>query len=195
MNAKYIFLDTETGGIPLDCSLLTGYFLTVDDLGRPLEGLSLELCPDDRIYKVRAEAMSINKIDLVKHDQVAITYKEAKPHLYNYLNRVSGFGKVKLLAVGQNVNFDLGHIFDKLISRDSWNNFVSYRNIDIATVSQFLKDSGKLPENTKTSLRDLGKHFEVLSDYEDKFLHNAQFDVQLSVKVYFKLLELIKNKQ
>lgn len=103
----FLALDTETGGIGLDKSLLTLYAVMLDDNLVPVkvadcgipgavplatEGwptktleISIKLKPNDGIYKVTGESLGINRINLTEHDKEAITYKEGGTLLYAFL--------------------------------------------------------------------------------------------------------------
>lgn len=86
---KYLVLDTETGGIGPEVSLLSAYFRVLDENLNLLDELELFLKPNDGLYKVTAEALGINKIDLVEHEKKAITYREGGTKLFDFLQRNS----------------------------------------------------------------------------------------------------------
>lgn len=104
---RYIALDVETGGIGLDKSLLTAYFAVMDQNMTILDELYLHTKPDDGIYQVTADALRINGINLVDHESVAITYKEAGQKLYSFLSKHSAGGQYKMIPIGHNVAFDI----------------------------------------------------------------------------------------
>ena len=88
---KYIVFDVETGGIGLDKSLLSACFLycqydVKNDEYEIIDGLDLKIKPNDDVYHVTAQGMQINGIDLVEHDKVAITEKQAGTKLYDKLS-------------------------------------------------------------------------------------------------------------
>lgn len=186
---KYLFLDTETGGIGLDKSLLTASFILADENLNILDNLDISLKPDDKTYHCSAEALSINKINLVEHDKESITYKEAKTILYNHLNKWSNNGKEKLIVVGKNVYFDLTHIWDKLISRGTWETFVSYQIVDLTTVWKMLEICGKVAVLSKTSLSNLAEYFNI--NFPDSIQHTSRNDTEITLRVYKKCLELL----
>lgn len=86
---KYIVIDTETGGIGRDVSLLSAYFGVLDENFNLLDELELFVRPDNHIYQVTAEALGINKINLVEHEKKAVTYKEAGTKLFNFIEKNS----------------------------------------------------------------------------------------------------------
>lgn len=187
--AKYIATDVETGGIGSDKSLLTSYFIVMDENFQKMADLSLITKPDDKIYVLTAEAMNINQIDIVKHDSEAITEKEAKTKLYEFLREQSNEGSTKLIPIGHNVKFDIDFLTAKIISRESWNKFVSYRILDTGTIGQALKAVRKVPEDVSGSLGSWLKHFEII---DHGTLHTAEADTLATVRVLQCQLELMR---
>ena len=125
------------GGRELKYSLLTAYFLVTDSHFKKIGDLNLYLKPDDGDYIVSGQGMSVNKIDLIEHDKIAIPYKQAKPLLFDFLKRHSG--KKRLTPVGHGVLGDIRHIKNSLISEGSWDQFCTYHYIDTSVVLQFLR--------------------------------------------------------
>src|ERR1039458_10787360 len=106
MTTKFVALDVETGGIGIEYSLLSAYFLALDDKFNKIDDLYLFLKPDDGIYKVCGEAMNVNRIDLKIHDTKAIIYREAGTILYNWLKKLTDDGKIKAIIVGHSISGD-----------------------------------------------------------------------------------------
>jgi oligoribonuclease (3'-5' exoribonuclease) len=187
----YLFLDNEMGGLDRDQhSLLTVYLAVFDEHLMKLDELYLYLRPNDGIYKVVASAMAVNKIDIVQHDGIAITYKEGGTELYNFLKRNSKDGADKLIPVGHGIHGDIDWILYHLISRGSWNVFVSYRKLDTSAVAQFLKSCGRFPETVSGSLKSLAEFFNV--PFKEEELHDARVDTLISVAVFDKLRKYIQ---
>jgi hypothetical protein len=84
---RYIVLDTETGGVTLDTSLLTAFFAILNEDFEVTDELYLRVKPDDGIYRTTARALEINGINLISHDAVAITLREARTPLYEFLRK------------------------------------------------------------------------------------------------------------
>lgn len=181
---KLIVLDTETGGIGDDKSLLTAYFMVVEG-EKILDELYLYTKPNEGGYVVTAEALDINKINLIEHDKKALTYKQAGTELYKFLLNNSNAGAEKLVPLGHNVNFDIEFIWDKLIGRSTWETFVGYRKLDTGTISQFLIESGKLPVTLTASLGKLAEYFKVCNP--TTVFHDAKDDTLMTWAVYKKL--------
>jgi DNA polymerase III alpha subunit (gram-positive type) len=185
----FLALDTETGGIGLDKSLLEATFVSLDEGFNVHERLELKIKPNDLIYHVTAEALSINNINLVEHDKVAITEGKAGTLLYNFLKKQYLENKSeKLIPLGHNVKFDCVIIEEKLIS--SWDQFVSYRVIDTCVIAQFLRVIGKLPKDVECSLKGLRKHFGISLILPTGELHSASYDVDLSIEVFRNLIRI-----
>lgn len=188
---RYLVVDTETGGIdPKNSSLLTAQFSVYDDKFKLMDELYLEMKHQDEVYLVNPKALSINKIDLVKHNEVALTYQEARAELSQFLYTWSNHSELKLTVLGHNPNFDLGFITEYLIPKSEWEQFVSYRVRDTAGVAGMLQDLGIIPLNVSLSLGSLAKHFNV----QQLHAHTANDDVKVTVEVYQEMLYTLKKE-
>jgi oligoribonuclease (3'-5' exoribonuclease) len=188
----YLFLDNEMGGLEREqYSLLTSYFLATDDNFNVIAELDLRLKPDDGIYKVCGEAMSVNKINLAIHDRLAITYKEGATKLYNWLRLLTEDGKIKAIVVGHGVYGDVEWIIYHLISRGSWEKFTSYRKLDTQAVCRFLKSCNMFPEDVSGSLTSLAQYFKIPVDENET--HTSKYDTELTFKVFMALRKLLMS--
>lgn len=185
---KYIGLDTETGGIGTNTSLLTAYLAILDEDLNVTADLDLKCKPNDGLYIVTGRAMEINGIDIKEHDKVALTYKECGQILYTFL--LANKGKNQLSPIGHNVKFDILRIINHLISQGSWDTFVSYRTLDTAVIGGFAIEVGLLPPTVNAGLKSLAKYLGV-GTQEDKN-HEAKHDAMLSVGVYRELKKMFK---
>jgi hypothetical protein len=156
--AAFLAFDCESGGIGDEVSLLSVYFAVCDKDWNVLDELDLLIKPNDKdetgstLYKVTASALEINKIDLIKHDEVAITYSEAGQQVRNFLWKYSENGKIKLVPMGKNIKGDVDWINGSILGAKAWNQFVSYRLYDLTGLIIYLKRKGKLPANAPESL-------------------------------------------
>lgn len=185
---KYIVIDTETGGITTDTSLLTAYFGIFDENFNFVKDLDLTLKPDDEIYHVTSDALKINKINLVEHSVCAVPYKKAKTYLYEFLQR--SYQGEKLIPVGHGLNFDLLRVWQNLISKETWEDFVSYRPLDTGNAAQFLRTVGLFPNDVSGSLGSLIKYFNIESIGE---LHTAKVDALQTMSVLKGLISIVKK--
>lgn len=176
-------LDKET------YSLLSVYVMMTDDNYNIIGDLYLYLKPDGGIYRLCAESMNVNKINIVEHDKRAISYKDGATLLYNWLKKHTDNGKIKATVVGHGVYGDVEWIIHHLISRGSWENFTSYRKLDTSAVCQFLKSCNMFPETVSGSLVSLAKHFNVKVD--ENLAHDAKYDTHLTYEVFLCLRKLL----
>ena len=182
------------GGLEKDkYSLLTSYFMMTDDNFNVIGTLSLQLKPDDGIYKVCGEAMAINRIDLSVHDKMTITYKEGATKLYNWLKTLTDNGKVKATVVGHGIHGDVEWIIYHLMSRGSWETFTSYRKLDTSSTCQFLKSVGLFPEEVSGSLTSLAEYFKIPLDAT--IVHSAKYDTEITFQVFLELRNILINIQ
>ena len=149
---KYLCFDTETGGLePTKHDLLSVTFFVVNAATDKVEDkLELFIKPEaGEPYRVTAEALKVNKIDLVKHDAIAISTTEAALKVKIFLNNVFMRGhKERLIPLGHNVPFDIA--FSQIglgFSKAEWQKYVHYRTLDTATIGRFLVDTGVFPSD------------------------------------------------
>jgi hypothetical protein len=157
-----------------------------------LDDLYLRIKPNDGIYKVTAEGMSVNKIDLLAHNKIAINEREAGKYLYQKLKTWSEIAENRpLIPVGHSIQFDLNTIIQHIISKNTWNNFVSYKQLDTANIAEFCKLQGKLPIDLSLSLENLCDYFQIKENTDEKNLfHDAKFDTVKTVEILEKLMNL-----
>jgi len=185
----YLAMDTEHGGFAEDdspLSLLEAYFGIYSDNWQLVDELTLLTKPDNGVYQVQAEALEVNKINIVEHDKVAVRYKDAKTPLYKFLSKYSDNGKYKLIPVGHHVHGDIKLIIRDLSSRGGWSHNVSYRMLDTGVMGQYLRARGVIPHDVKGSLGSLCDFFGVpLID-----AHTAKADGDASAMLMKVLLQL-----
>jgi DNA polymerase III epsilon subunit-like protein len=181
---KFIALDTETGGIDDSTSLLTAFFQVYDDQFQPVESLSLTLRPNDGQYVVSAGGLQVNGINLIDHNAKSITYKEASPLLYAFLDRVTDGGKTKLYAIGVGLEYDLKVLNKYLLSASTLQKYVSVKRLDLLNIALFLKTVGILPPDLSHSLVSLAAHYNI--EWKQA-AHDAQADALMSVDVFLRM--------
>ena len=106
--------------------------------------------------------------------------------LYDKLKVWQTIAKDKLIVIGHNVAFDIQRVTNDLVSRGSWEQYVSYRVMDTCTIAQFLRISGRLPADLSCSLVNLGQYFNV---QVDGLPHEAKYDALVTDKVLENLLK------
>lgn len=187
-------IDTEATGLPPEAQLLTLYMGILDDNFKIIQSLDLKIKPDPingrTVYShIEVEALAVNKIDLIDHDKVAITYKQSKTIVYKWLEEMySLYGH--LTPFGNMVQGDVDKICECLISRGAWDNFCDRRVIELSGIGKTLQLMGKIPETQSLSLSKISKYFEMQVD--DNLLHTAKYDVEVGAFVLKKYLDLLK---
>jgi DNA polymerase III alpha subunit (gram-positive type) len=191
MKPTYIALDTETGGIGPEVSLLTAYFAVLDEDMNVIDELDLAIKPDDNVYHVTAEALSINKINLVEHQAKAITRGKAGELLRGFLVKnapVNTLQDKRLIPLGHNVTFDLEKIYQHILNKSKAQKFISYRTLDTGSIGRFLITAGIIPNTVSGSLGSYVKHLGV----KTREAHTARGDVEMTVDVMKAMLSLVR---
>lgn len=184
-NRKYIFIDTETGGLDVNHSLLTMYCGIFDENMNHTGELDLKLKPSSGIYKCSAKALEVNRINLEEHSKIAITYEHGRAQLESFLDAASKNGDIKLIPVGHNVHFDLKFITHYLMEEKDFHKRVGKIVVDTTAIGLYLKCAGIIPMEVPNSLGDYAKYFGI----QTKNLHDAKVDVILNAQVYKKMLQ------
>lgn len=186
----YIVFDTETGGLnPKNTDLLQVGMIFIKG-NKIVEKCEFNVKQD--IYRVTPDALKLNKIDLIEHNQQKnLMSKESIGYaITNLKNKI--YNNKKIPVLGHNVNFDLNFIYENILSKDKWEELFSYRNVDTAGISRFLIDAGKLPGLYKNDLSSLMVYFNLGSELSEN-RHTALFDAECTMTIYNKFLELIKE--
>lgn len=185
----FLFIDNETGGIGLETSLLTSCLVLTDDKFNLIDELNLALAPENGIYNVTAQGLTVNRINIVEHDKEAICYGKAGAKVHDLLRKYSKQGSEKLIPAGHGIYFDLTHIWDKIYSRKNWEQWCSYRVMDTSSIGRMLLTVGRIPATLTGSLEGYAQHFGLL---DGKQLHTARADTLLTIEVAKKFMEMLK---
>lgn len=179
---KYLIEDCEMSSLYADNGeLLEAYFEVVNNDLELIDKLYLRCKPNNnQFYVVDPNAMAVNKIDLIKHHEVAKTYDECSFQFIEFLKRNTKQGEL-LNLVGQSFDTDVDFIKTKFgIDSKTWSTWISRSSIDTKKSAEFLKFCGKLPRDQKDSLSDLAKFFKIEGT---EGAHNCIVDVQLTKQV------------
>ena len=179
--AKYLAFDCETGGLVPECSMLTAFFAVFDKDLNIIDTLYLRVKPNAGApYVVTAEALNINKINLVEHDKIAITKNFAGSQLRDLIHLHSNNGRIKLVPVGHNITFDLLWVHEHLLNRNEFERYTSYRKLDTAVLCQNMIRKGELPDTISGSLVGLVQHFNIKVEGN---AHEADYDTKVTIEV------------
>jgi oligoribonuclease (3'-5' exoribonuclease) len=186
---RYLACDVEAGGVTDDHSLLSAYFAVIDEDLKTLHGeLDLLVKPDDGNYVVTSEALAVNKINLIEHDKAAVTESKAGAMLYSFLKLQVPDGKLKLTPLGHNIAFDVQFIKKHLLSK-AFNQYVSYRMLDVSSIVQLMKLRGTVSRDLAGSLSEIAIHFGVST--VTNVPHTAKGDTWMVIEI----LRKIKNQE
>ena len=103
-----------------------------------------------------------------------------------------------LHVCGHNVHFDVGFV-KALLSKygiEGWDQAVSYRQLDTCDRARMLIESGIITQEMGgrgAGLKTIAQGLGVTVD-ETK-LHGAMYDVELCAAVYYKMIEILRNRR
>jgi DNA polymerase III subunit epsilon len=185
MPDRLLFIDTETGGLdPGKHSLLSLALVIWEDM-EIID--SKEILINDGILSVTDEALSINRIDIQKHKQSAVSSSQAMDEILSFIGKYfPGQGKITL--AGHNVHFDANFLrsFFSANNKDS-GKFFSHRIIDTSSILHYLYIAGKIKQRAISS----DEAFELF-DIKVEGRHTALGDAIATARLFTRLLDLIK---
>lgn len=186
----YLATDVETGGIGPEVSLLTAYLAVLDENFEIIGELDLAMRPDNKIYHVTAEALEINGINLIDHDndEKTISFGKAGELMREFLINHSNNGALKLVPLGHNVAFDMEKLYDNVLNKKEAQKYVSYRTLDTGSTGRFLIAAGLLPATVSGSLGSYVEHFNVAK----REAHTSRGDTLMTVDVMKAMIAFIK---
>ena len=169
---KYLYLDTETGGInPRYDALLTIGLVAHDDEKGILDTAHILVQPDNRV--VTPEALAVNHIILNDHLVNAMSRDMAANTIKLFINKNFGWGfPNKPFVVGHNIAFDRSFV-DPLFEDEKYPPY-SYRNLDTMGIALFLYDMGIFPSAKNLKLDYLIEYYGVHINAVDR--HTALGD-------------------
>ena len=182
-----IAIDCETGGLLPEHSLLTAAIVKAElkIAERKLifgDFLDIKVKPEDGNYFINPEALRVNGINLVRHDEEAMPYHEGGKLIHEFLSK--GTHQV---IVGHNVQGDVDAIIRNCISKDTFYQNVNYNVIDTLSIANHLKALGHIPQYQKLKLVELARFFKI--PVAEKKLHTAYYDAYLNLLVYEAMLQ------
>jgi len=184
---RYLYLDTETGGLDSRSHSLLSIGLVVGD-GNVVKD-SIELFIKHEPYVVTGGGMKVNRIDLARHHDTALAPQQALEALEDFL-ALHFPPEEHIVLVGHNIAFDRAFLgtFLEANGKDLEPRF-SHRTVDTHTIAAFLRDAGRL-QVEKLSTTALFAHFGIHVP-EDK-RHTALGDALATFELYWKLVELLR---
>jgi DNA polymerase-3 subunit epsilon len=181
MSDRLLFIDTETGGLDPDKHSLLSLAMVVWENMEILD--SQEILVNDGVLVATKEALSINKINLEEHKQLAVTSTEAMEKLLAFLHQHFP-GQDKITLAGHNVHFDVSFL-KVFFTRNNMNfsDLFSHRVIDTSSILHYLYLAGRLKQKATSS----DKAFELFN-IRVEGRHTALGDAVATAKLFNKLL-------
>jgi DNA polymerase III subunit epsilon len=184
MPDRLLFIDTETGGLdPGKHSLLSLAMVIWEDM-EIVD--SQEILINDGILSVTEEALSINKIDLEKHKQSAVSSSQALDKILLFICKHFPRQR-KITLAGHNVHFDAAFLRSFFsANKKDFNEYFSHRIIDTSSILHYLYLAGKMKQRAISS----DDAFDLF-DIEVEGRHTAIGDAIATAKLFTKLLSLL----
>ncbi|MFC2129165.1 exonuclease domain-containing protein [Bacteroidota bacterium] len=185
MEDRLLLIDTETGGLnPDEHSLLSLGMVVWEDM-EIID--SQEYLINDGKLIVTEEALSINKIDIEKHKQIAISASQAIEEIIIFINRhFPEQGKITI--AGHNVHFDVNFLrFFFSQNNEDFSKYFSHRIIDTSSILYYLYLAGHLKHRAISS----DEAFDYF-DIKVEGRHTALGDARATANLFTKLLHLTK---
>lgn len=136
-----------------------------------------------RPYAFSEEAQRVNQIDISKIPSV-LTPNIVRASFMEWVN--NNFPDHKISPLGHNYTFDK-RFYELFFTVDLYEKMFHHRFEDSMIVARFLKSAGKL--KCGAGLAKLCEEFNIVRRKE----HDAYEDALATLKVYKKLIELIRN--
>ncbi|MAH51757.1 hypothetical protein CMI37_38425 [Candidatus Pacearchaeota archaeon] len=136
-------------------------------------------------HNVDPIALSVNKINLEKHNEEALQPIDACKEIYKF---ISEHDLTRTPLLGHNVNFDL-RFLEALHQQAKYPSIFYYESIDTISLWLSMKNLGLVPLEYKSSLKVLANFFNI--SYEGA--HDALFDCHITAQVYYNLLRMMRE--
>ena len=186
MENRLLFIDTETGGLNPDKHSLLSLAMVIWEDMEIID--SQEILINDGILSVTQEALSVNKINIEKHKQLAISPSQAMEGIFSFISKHFPLHR-KITLAGHNVHFDV-HFLRVFFSRNNkdFGKFFSHRIIDTSSILYYLYLAGHLKQKAISS----DEAFDLF-EIQVNGRHTALGDAIATAELFTKLLYLIKK--
>lgn len=188
----YLFIDTETGGLTPDFSLLTVSAILTDSAFNVVcvhdldPGLYLRVKHAN--YTTHPRAMAVNGIDLAEHDQYGFTVEESREAFSAFVKegRVL-LGHKKLVPAGHNVPFDVKFLQHYVMPEDEWQSMFTHPALDTCAAARLFAAANKISGGC--GLDNLRRIFDINTGVA----HNAETDNLAAIELAKKLVASIQT--
>lgn len=183
---KLLFLDGETGGLDEDETSLLSLGLVAWE-NHKIKNV-LEVYIKEPVLRIIPSALEINKIDLRKFNQMAISVEEAQKKIEQFIYQNFGLPKGQVKLAGINIKFDIGFI-KKCFSKKFYHKWFQHKSMDLQAIITYLYIKGLIPEDYSSS-EEAYKYFNINNGV---VRHGALFDALDNVELFEKLLKVEKK--
>jgi DNA polymerase III subunit epsilon len=183
MTDRLLFIDTETGGLAPDKHSLLSIGLVAWEDMKIID--SREILINDGVLSTTPEALFINKIDIERHRQTAISPAQAVREILSFTGKHFP-GKEKITLAGHNVHFDAG--FLKVFfarNNEDFSKYFSHRIIDTSSILHYLYLAGRIQKKAISSDEAF-----ALFDIKVEGRHTALGDAVATAQLFSKLIQL-----
>lgn len=184
-----LIIDLETSGLDAETNGIISIAAKLYDSDRKLLTSYNANCNPEG-SEIDLGALKVNRFSIANIE----SFRSEKDIIKTFCDWLLGL-KVQgeLVLGGHNPHFDLGFIKSKLRKHgiSGFDQAVSYRVIDTATIGRFLVLTG-LISNVKVSLKELAITLGI--EYDASKHHSAEYDVDLTAKLLFAMIDLVKGK-
>lgn len=184
---KLLVIDTESGGLdPLVHSILSLAGVVWED-GEITDEYEVLIHEDP--FVVTAQAMKVNRIDLVAHAEKAVPPDQALNGFRTFaLERFAG---KKVILAGHNLGHDQGFLrrLCRMTDPKAYDELFSHRSLDTASVLRHLHLAGKVPDTALSSTGGF-EHFNIVVPEAER--HTALGDARATARLLTRTVELIR---
>lgn len=185
-----LFVDVETTGTDAERHAVIELAAQLYTDGKLVDEFQHQ-CFDKR----GAKAISLGALKVNNNDLNALWNKpeenEAVIGLVAFLLKHKNIGPI--IVAGQNVQFDVSFLkaLLKKYGVEDLEQITGYKYVDTFTQGITLAQAGIIPKDSKLNLAGLAKALGI--DTSNVQFHTAKGDVELTAKVYFRVIELLSS--
>jgi DNA polymerase-3 subunit epsilon len=186
MKNKILFLDTETGGLnPARHDLLSVGLVVWEDENIAAEK---EILLKGSPGRVTEEAMAVNRIDLERHNRLALSKPKAVEEIIRFVDEY--FEEKPVIVAGHNVGFDMAflrQLFEK--QGVSFGKYFSHRHIDTSSILQYIGIQRNYSNKEIQSFSSSDKAFRNFGVHiEPEVRHTALADAAATAQLFTQLI-------
>lgn len=185
-----LVFDLETTGLDSDEHGIVSVAAKLYNKDRQVVNSFNKNCFNEMAH-INLQALLVNRFTISKLRE----FKSEKQVLEDFCDWLLSLPRdTEIVIGGHNCHFDIDFIKTKLklYGIDGFDQVASYRVIDSASWGRLLAMSKIIPENSKISLSSLAQILNI--PYDSKKHHTAEYDVELTAKVIFSIVDLLESK-